>query len=129
MSRQEIQVTGGAANRPYSDAVRFGNLLFVSGLVGTDDSGAIVAADAGGQARQIMANLGRILSSVDAGFGDILRVTIYLIDMADRPAVSAVRSEFFSPARPASTLVEVSKLVHPDMKVEIEAIVGLNNPG
>jgi 2-iminobutanoate/2-iminopropanoate deaminase len=125
VARQEIQVTGAPASRPYADAVRFGDMLFVSGLVGTDDTGALVAADAAGQTRQIMSNLGRILAEVGAGFNDVLKVTIYVIDMADRPAIGAIRSEFFGSTKPASTLVEVSRLVDPAMKVEIEAVVGI----
>jgi reactive intermediate/imine deaminase len=123
-TRQEMNVTGAPATRPYADAVRFGNLLFVSGLVGVDDDG-LVAADVTWQSRLIMLTLGRILEAAGATYSDVLKVTIFVTNMEDRPAVSAVRSEFFGTARPASTLVEVSRLVHPDMKVEIEAVVGL----
>ena len=126
-TRQEYQVTNAAASRPYADAVRFGDLLFVSGLVGVDDTGA-VAADAAAQTRLIMLTLGRILEAAVADYSDVLKLTIFVTDMADRPAVAAVRAEFFGDTKPASTLVEVSRLVHEDMKVEIEAVVGLKTP-
>jgi enamine deaminase RidA (YjgF/YER057c/UK114 family) len=66
-----------------------------------------------------------ILEEAGAGFGDVLRVTVYLTHIDDRPKINPVRQEFFGETRPASTLVEVSSLVVPGMRVEIEAVVGL----
>ena len=125
--RQEFRVPG--LNEPishYTDAVRFGNLLFVSGIGPLDEQGALVGrGDAAEQTRQILRNLARVLRTAGATPADVLKVTVYLTDIGDRTRINPARQEFFGAARPASTLVEVSKLAIPDMRVEIEAVVGL----
>ena len=125
--RQELRVPG--LNEPishYTDAVRFGNLLFVSGIGPLDEHGALVGpGDAAEQTSQILRNLAKVLQAAGATPADVLKVTVYLTDIGDRARINPVRQEFFGAARPASTLVEVSKLAIPDMKVEIEAVVGL----
>jgi reactive intermediate/imine deaminase len=125
--RQEFRVPG--LNEPishYTDAVRFGNLLFVSGIGPLAEDGSLVArGDAVEQTRQILENLGAVLRAAGASPADVLKVTVYLTDIEDRGAINPVRQQFFGAARPASTLVEVSKLAIPGMKVEIEAVVGL----
>jgi reactive intermediate/imine deaminase len=125
--RQEFTVPGLAPPvSHYCDAVRFGDLLFISGLVGVDADGRVVGeGDAARQTRQIFENMARVLNAAGAGFGDVLKVTVYLKNIDDRPRINPVRQEFFGAARPASTLVEVSSLIHPDLLVEIEAVVGL----
>ena len=77
------------------------------------------------QTRQIFENMAKILAVAGAAFEDVLRVTVYLTDIADRAKINPVRQEFFGTTRPTSTLIGVSALVVPGMKVEIEAIVGL----
>jgi reactive intermediate/imine deaminase len=110
----------------YTDAVRFGDLLFVSGLAPLDSEGRLVGGDsAAAQTRQIFENMKRILDRAGASFADVLRVTVYLTDVDDRPAINPVRIEYFGETRPASTLIGVKALIVPGMKVEIEAIVGL----
>jgi len=110
----------------YTDAVRFGNLLFVSGMMPTDINMNLVGAgDAAAQARQIMENIKHVLAGAGASFADILRVVVYLTDIKDAAAISPIRAEYFGASKPSSTLVEVSKLVLPGMKVEIEVTVGL----
>ena len=108
----------------YSHAVLFGSLLFVSGCVGTDADGSIRggAVDQAGRALQNMAD---IISTVRADFRDVLKVTIYLVRVEDRLAIDPVRQEYFGDYRPASTLVEVSRLARPSAVVEIDAIVGV----
>jgi 2-iminobutanoate/2-iminopropanoate deaminase len=125
--RQEFTVAGLApAVSHYCDAVRFGDLLFVSGLVGVDADGKLVGeGDAARQTRQIFENMRKVLDAAGAGFDDVLKVTVYLRDIADRARINPVRQEFFGSARPASTLVEISNLIRPDLLVEIEAVVGL----
>jgi reactive intermediate/imine deaminase len=125
--RQELSVPGLAPPiSHYTDAVRFGDLLFVSGLTAHDEHGALVGGDdAAAQARQILVNLGRVLSVAGAGFADILKVTVFLTDIRDREAINPVRQEFFGASKPASTLVQISALAMQGMKVEIEAVVGL----
>jgi enamine deaminase RidA (YjgF/YER057c/UK114 family) len=74
------------------------------------------------QARQIFETLGRVLAAAGAGPADVVKVTVYLVDVDDRPAINPVRQEFFGAARPASTLVEVSRLPVEGARVEIEAV-------
>ena len=125
--REEFRVAG--INEPvshYTDAVRWGDLLFVSGIAPLDAEGGLVGGDdAVKQTRQIFENMKRILAAAGAGFADVLRVTVYLTDIADRARINPVRQEYFGKTRPASTLIEVSAFVVPGMKVEIEAVVGL----
>ena len=129
--RQELKIPGFPEPiSHFTDAVRFGDLLFISGLTARGRDGIIVGiGDAARQTRQILENMGTILAAAGAGFADVLKVTVYLTNIDDRPKINPVRAEFFGAARPASTLVEVSKLVHPDMLVEIEAVVGLPAAG
>ena len=125
--RQELRVPG--LNEPishYTDAVRFGDLLFVSGIGPLAEDGSLVGRDdAAEQTRQIFRNLDKVLRAAGASAADVLKVTVYLTDIADRTRINPARQQFFGAARPASTLVEVSKLAIPGMKVEIEAVVGL----
>lgn len=125
--REEFRVEG--LNEPishYTDAVRFGDLLFISGLAPVDEDTNLVGGDdVAAQTRQVLENMGRILGAAGASFADVLRVTVYLTDVNDRQAVNGVRKEFFGDTRPASTLIGVSELVVPGMKIEIEAVAGL----
>ena len=124
--REEIHVNGLApAVSHYTHAVRFGDLLFVSGLVGLDENLKVVSPDVADQTRKIFDDLSLILRQVDADFSDILRVTVYLTDVNDRTKINPVRQEYFGLSRPASTLIGISALVFPELKVEIEAVVGL----
>jgi 2-iminobutanoate/2-iminopropanoate deaminase len=127
LERQEFRVAGlPAPLSHYTDAVRFGNILFVSGLTAHNAEGQLVGGtDAAEQTRQILMNLKRVLDAAGATMADVLKVTVFLTNIDDRAAINPVRQEFFGSARPASTLIEVSRLALPEMKVEIEAIVGL----
>jgi 2-iminobutanoate/2-iminopropanoate deaminase len=106
----------------YTDAVSFGQLLFVSGRVGLDPQSGAVPDDVVAQARLAFVAIGRVLEAAGASFADVLKVTVYLTDINDRPKINPVRREFFGEHRPASTLVEVSGLVRPGAKVEVEAV-------
>ncbi len=124
--RQEYRVAG--LNEPishYTDAVRFGDTLYISGLAPLDAGSNLVGEDAAAQTEQIMRNMALVLDRLGATFADVLKVTVYLTDIGDRARINPVRERYFGAARPASTLVEVSALAVPGMKVEIEAIVGL----
>ena len=121
--RREIRVPALAEPiSHYTDAVRAGDLLFVSGSVAVDGDGNLVPGDVVAQARQVFANIGAVLEAAGAGFGDVVKVTVFLIDIDDRQAVNTVRREVFGSARPASTLVEVSRLVVPGALIEVEAV-------
>jgi reactive intermediate/imine deaminase len=110
----------------YCDAVQFGDLLFIAGIPPTDQSGKVVGGDdVAAQTRQVFRNMKLVLDAAGASFADILKVTVYLLDVDDRAKINPVRKEFFAAARPASTLIGVNQLAIPGMKVEIEAVVGL----
>ena len=74
------------------------------------------------QARQAFANVGAVLAAAGCSFADVAKVTIFLTDVDDRPLINPVRQELFGGARPASTLVEVSRLAIPGAKIEVEAV-------
>jgi 2-iminobutanoate/2-iminopropanoate deaminase len=122
--REEIRVPGQAEPiSHYTDAVRAGDLLFVSGCVPVDSEGKLVGGgDVVAQTRQALENVGRVLEAAGVTFADVAKVTVYLTDVDDRPKINPVRRQFFGETRPASTLVEVSRLAIPGAKVEIEAV-------
>jgi 2-iminobutanoate/2-iminopropanoate deaminase len=124
VSREELRVDGlPEPISHYTDAVRANDLLFVSGIVPVDAAGALVGeGDVVGQAEQVFALLGRVLDAAGAGPGDVVKVTIYLLDKDDRERINPVRQRFFGAARPASTLVEVSGLAVPGALLEVEAV-------
>lgn len=111
---------------PYVHAVRADKLVFISGQIATGPDGRIVGkGDAEAQAVQTLENLGASLRAVGADFSHVAKVTIYLRDMSQRAIVGAVRERYFKDAKPASTLVEVSALVDPELLIEVEAIAVL----
>lgn len=125
-ARQEIRVDG--LNEPishYTDAVRFGDLLFVSGVAPLDGAGHVINDDVVAQAQQVFVNLEKILKVSGARFADILKVTLFLTDVNDRAKINPVRQQYFGDVRPASTLIGVKELAIPGMKIEVEAVVGL----
>ena len=108
----------------YTDAVRAGETLWVSGLMAVAPDGTIVGGDdAVAQTERIFEILAEILTRAAATFADVVKVTVYLRHMSDRVAINAVRRRYFGDARPASTLVEVSALASPAALVEIDAFV------
>ncbi len=122
--REELRVDGLAEPLShYTDAVRVGELLFVSGCIAVDGEGRLVGGDdVVAQTRQVFANVERVLDAAGATFADVVKVTVYLVDIEDRARIDPVRQEVFGAARPASTLLEVSRLVLPGAKVEIEVV-------
>lgn len=124
LDREEIRAPGLAEPfSHYTDAVRVGGLLFISGCVAIDERGEVVGAgDVVAQARQVFTNLGLVLEAAGASFADVAKVTHFLTNVDDRTLINPVRQEFFGEARPASTLVEVSALVLPELLIEVEAI-------
>jgi 2-iminobutanoate/2-iminopropanoate deaminase len=106
----------------FTHVVTVGRLVFVSGCIASDAAGKMVGGnDAQAQARQVHENMKRCLSAVGATFADICKVTVFVRNMEDREKINTVRKEYFGSARPASTLVEVSRFTRPDALVEIEA--------
>ena len=124
--REEYRVEGLAEPiSHYTDAVRAGGLLFISGLVPVDAEGKLVGDDVPEQTRQIFRNMELVLKAAGCGFEDVVKVTSFLLNVDDRPAINPVRMEFFGETRPASTLVEVSALAVPGALLEIEAVAAI----
>ena len=122
--RQEYRVAGQAEPiSHFTDAVRGGDLLFVSGVVPVDENRELVGGDdVVAQARKVFENMGEVLAAGGCSFADVVKITVFLTDVSDRPLVNPVRQEVFGEARPASTLVEVPALVIPGAKIEVEAV-------
>ncbi|MBC7962420.1 MAG: RidA family protein [Steroidobacteraceae bacterium] len=114
-----------AAIGPYSQAVRFGNMLFCSGQIPLDPaSGEMVAGGITDQAERVMSNIAAVLFASDAGFDDVIKTTVYLVDMADFSAVNEVYGKCFQNHKPARSTVAVKALPRGAL-VEIEVIAGL----
>jgi 2-iminobutanoate/2-iminopropanoate deaminase len=122
--RKEYRVSGlPEPISHYTDAVQGGGLLFVSGCIPVDERGDLVGGDdVEAQARQVFLNVGRVLAAAGVGFDDVLKVTVYLVDVDDRARINPVRKEVFGDTRPASTLIEVSRLAVPGARLEIDAV-------
>jgi 2-iminobutanoate/2-iminopropanoate deaminase len=106
----------------FTHVVRAGRLVFVSGCVATDGDGRLVGgSDVVAQTRQVHENIKRCLTAAGATFADICKVTVFLRNIGDREKVNTIRREYFGAHRPASTLVEISRLVRDEYLVEIEA--------
>ena len=121
--RRELRVPGLAEPiSHYTDAVHAGELLFVSGCVPVDGDGALVPGDIEAQTRQVFANIAAVLAAAGGSFADVVKVTVFLLDVDDRQRVNRVREEVFGATRPASTLVEVSRLAIPGARIEVEAV-------
>jgi 2-iminobutanoate/2-iminopropanoate deaminase len=110
----------------YTDGVEAGGFLYISGMLPMDAAGELVGVgDVIRQSEQVLDNVGAVLTAADASFDDVVRVGVYVRHMADRELINTVRRRYFGDSRPASTLVEVSALAHPDALVEIEAVASL----
>lgn len=107
---------------PYSQATRAGGLLFLSGQVAMDpETGQMAAGDIAAQAERAMKNLGAVLAAAGCNFDDIVRTTIYVVDLADYATVNEVYGRFFHPPYPARSTVQVTALPR-GARVEIDAI-------
>ena len=125
MKVNHVRPDGLAAPNGYSQVVEFsGKLVAVSGQVAFDADGQIVGRDdPEAQVRQVFANLRVALEAAGAGLENVVKLTVYLTDIGDLAVVRRVRGELFgAESAPASTLVAVSSLVDPALRVEIEAL-------
>jgi len=125
--RVEYRVAGQAEPiSHFTDAVAARGLLFVSGIVSVGENRELVGGDdVVAQARKVFENMADVLSAAGCSFADVVKVTLFLTDVADRPLINPVRQEVFGEARPASTLVEVSALVIPGARIEVDCVAVL----
>ena len=105
----------------YSRAVRVGSHVSVSGTTATDAEGNVVDGDAYEQATRAISNVERALEEAGASLADVVRTRIYVADVDDWEEVGRAHAEAFGDVRPATTMVEVSRLIDPELVVEIEA--------
>ena len=114
----------------YSRAVRVGQFIHVAGTTGVDAEGNVVGAgDPGAQATQALRIIETALLELGASLRDVVRTRIYVTNIADWEAIGQAHGAFFRDIRPAATMVEVSRLIAPELLVEIEAeaIVGADD--
>jgi len=124
MLQHVVAPEGVAAGRGYSQVVTGrGRWVVVSGQIAQDERGELVGpADPAAQARQVFENLRRCLAAAGAGFGDVVKLTFFVLDVADLPAVRVARDSVIDTARPpASTAVQVAALFAPGYLLEAEA--------
>lgn len=107
----------------YSQAMRVGDLVFVSGQASIGEGGTIVGeGDFSAQAEQVFANLRTVLEAAGSGLDRVVKVGIYVTDMACFPEIVELRGKYFTEPYPADTIVEVEALALPGLMLEIEAI-------
>lgn len=112
-----------------SQAIKFGNLLFVSGQAGAGDDGKIVDGGFRAQGEQAFTNLKRALEAGGSGLAAVIKVTIFVTDMSNFKDVVELRRQFFSAPYPADTIAQVKALYDPAAMIEIEAIAAVSpNP-
>lgn len=129
MAFRSLNIESLGLKAPISHAIEVDaqdRLLFISGLTAKAEDGSTFApGDVGAQATRILESIQEILERSGGTMANIVKLTVYVCDMARVAEVSAARAKFFSPPYPASTMFEISRLVSPDQLVEIEAIAAL----
>jgi 2-iminobutanoate/2-iminopropanoate deaminase len=114
------------ANYKMATRLEGGRLLYISGQVAWDASGNIVGkGDVGAQARQTFENLRGVLQAAGGDLPSLMKITTYITKIEDFPAVAQARSEVFQGELPASTLIVVKSLFHPDFLIEVEGVAAV----
>ena len=121
---QSAKLSASAGIMSHGVEVPVGKMVFVSGQVARDLDGNVVGVgDIYAQTRQVLRNMQEVLAESEATMDDVVKVTVFVTNLEEHLVAShEVRSEFFKNGYPASSLVEVSRLVHKDFLIEIEAI-------
>ncbi len=120
------QVEAGIQPMFSADAIRYGDVLYVSGCVPMDADGALVGeGDLERQTRKVMENLERVLAAAGTDVSQILKTTVFMTDISKRAIPDAIRREYFDEHRPASTILEVRALTAEGIEIEIEAIAAI----
>ena len=130
MTRTSIVPAGaseplGAYSLGLAVTVGEARLAFVSGQIPLDGDGRVIGDDIETQTRFVFDSLRAVLEAAGGGLEHIVKMQIYLTDISEYPAVSEIRNEYLAVSRPASTLVEVSALVKPGCRIEIDAIAAI----
>jgi reactive intermediate/imine deaminase len=114
------------ANYRIATRMEGGRLVYISGQVAWDATGNIVGkGDIAAQARQVFQNLRQVLQAAGGDLPDLMRITTYITKLEDFPAVAQIRGEVFQGQLPASTLIVVKSLFHPDFLIEVEGIAAI----
>jgi reactive intermediate/imine deaminase len=114
--------TGGL----YSQAVKSNGLLFISGQVAVDKNGNLVGQEIATQTDQVMKNMKATLQAAGCTFNDVIKISIFLVNLEDRPTFHEVRKKYFTGEQPASTLLVVKSLANKGYLVEVEAVAELH---
>jgi 2-iminobutanoate/2-iminopropanoate deaminase len=129
MTKQAIHTADApAAIGPYSQAIRAGDTVYLSGQIGLDPATGTLRDGTEAQARQVLENLRAVAAAAGGSFDDIVKLTLLLADMADFTKVNEIMAGFFAKPYPARATYQVAALPR-GARVEIEAVLVLRNPG
>jgi reactive intermediate/imine deaminase len=114
------------ANYKMATRMESGRLLYIAGQVARDANGEVLGkGDIRAQARQVFQNVRNVLLAAGGDLDDLLKITTYITNIDDFPAVAEIRSSFFSGTLPASTLIVVSRLAQPELLIEVEGMAAI----